>query len=154
MPPTGPCRCGADHEHSDFEPFGCTEPGCPCITHRAPATCDIEPVLGATPSDAAGSRRGESARPHVTIPADALDFTRQRAADAEEWLDQIIDSLRGAVGHAADPLAVSTLADLIEQSQPDDVDVYAALAIAARRAAVDKPTMRQIAAGIARKVTR
>jgi hypothetical protein len=156
-PDLGPCQCevndargGAiiDHEHSDFDPYPCAEPGCGCSAHR-PARGGAE--TGENPAQAAP---GPAERPRLTIPADALDFSRERVTDAATWLDSWVHTRTAAPREPDDPLAVCAFADLLEQNWPEWLDPHDALAIAIRRLAATKPTPKQRAMQAIRHIHR
>lgn len=122
MIPAGACRCGADHEHSDFDPYACAD--CDCSGWAPPGTPVIEQATE-PPAPVVD-------RPHLTIPAE-LDFTHERVTDTAQHLDQIITRTRGTFTDPDDPLAVCALADILETNWPDHADSWVALVLATRR---------------------
>lgn len=138
-PDLGPCRCGPQHEHSDFEPYPCADCGCP--EFQPLETADSLTVGAETPPE-------PPHRPSLVIPADALDFTRQRVAQTAQWVDGIVDGIRRIDSRDPDdPLAVCGLADMLEANPPEDVDYLDALALVLRReAARPSPAQRALAA--------
>lgn len=158
-PDLGPCVCelipttndpddkfAEYHEHSDFEPHPCAEPGCGCTAHRHLRT-DTEAAEN-QPQEPAGAPNRSS----VTIPAGALDFSRQRIADAAAHLDDILTH-HDVPADPDDPLAVCGLADLLEQTWPENIDPFDVLALAARRLidATKRIPRRRIARGWGRR---
>lgn len=133
------------HEHSDFEPYACAD--CGCDGHRP----------------AAGPKRAEKPveppeRRGLTVPAELLDFARQRVTDTAQHVDQIIVQTAGTFTDPDDPLAVCNLADILEQTWPDQADSWAALALTIRRL-LDatnhgQPAHRRTLAALRRKVQR
>lgn len=150
MPELGPCVCDAGaeqlHEHSDFEPFDCGD--CDCPGHRAPGT----PI----PAEKAAQPLGP---PRLAIPAELVDFARERVTETAQHLDQTITSIRGTFTDPDDPLAVCALADTLEQTWSDHADSWVALVLAIRRL-IDAPNHgghrrpRQALEAIRRKVQR
>lgn len=116
-PELGPCRCGPDHEHSDFDPYPCAD--CGCEAHQPAAT-------------AAGSPAEPSDRPCLTIPAAPFNFATQRVEHAAHYLDQILATNRCAAD-PDEPTAVCGLADLIEHNWPDGLDPLDVIALTTRR---------------------
>lgn len=154
-PDLGPCQCvvtyrehgfDAEHEHSDFKPYPCAELDCPCRAWQAPGS------KAETGQDGAQTAQGRSERPSVTIPAGALDFSRQRITDAAAHLDDILTH-HGTPGDPDDPLAVCGLADLLEQTWPENIDPFDIIALAARRLidATKRIPRRRIARGWGRR---
>lgn len=136
-PDLGPCQCGPTHEHSDFEPHACVEADCACVAHRAPGA---EPEAG----DAADRQASSS----LIIPADALNFAPQRAAQTAAWLDDITTQLDPTTAHRAvnDPIAICGLADTLEtQASRGQFDPFDVLALAVLKlAAHTQPTPEKI----------
>lgn len=145
-PDLGPCVCEfkpeiggghvcVPHEHSDFPPHACAEPGCGCETwtewgqNRAQSPADGQ--TGASVGD----------RCMLTIPAN-LDFATVRVRQARVWINMISENTHrfGSPGaDPDDPIAVCDLADCIEQSGPE-FDPYDVLALLLRlHAAATRP---------------
>lgn len=139
IPERGPCVCDdtvcnldtgdhsvRHHEHSDFEQFACAEPGCPCEGWR-PRGAQPEHV-----DDAAQEPPDARYRAAVTIPAGALDFSRERAGAAAGLLDSVLNA-HTTTGNPDEPLPVLALADVLEDNWPNDIDPLDVLALCIRR---------------------
>lgn len=118
----GPCVCGADHEHSDFEPYACADCDCPALRPAALQSEESGSEAPAEPPERVG----------VTVPADALDFSRERVTQAAATLDEILAG-HPPITDPDEPDGVCGLADLLEQTWPEGVDPLDVLAIAIRR---------------------
>lgn len=152
-PDLGPCLCepeGEQHEHSDFEPYACAD--CDCPRHRGRPWLGIERE---TAENRAQSPAAPPERPKVTIPANGLDFGRERATQAAKLLDDMLDA-HGTTGATAadDPIAVCGLADVLEERWPEGADPYDVLAVAIRRLAARPTTAVNMLAKMRRKVRR
>lgn len=136
-----PCVCDVldnlRHEHSDFDPFPCAD--CPCPGFRPPGT-KAEPA-----ENQARTATAPPERPRVTVPADALDFSRQRVTDAARHLDQILRHHRD-ITDPDEPLGVCGLADLLEQTWLEGLDPFDVLALATRRL-IDATSRRRMTPG-------
>ncbi|OBI95568.1 hypothetical protein [Mycobacterium sp. 1465703.0] len=144
-----------DHEHSDFEPYPCAEPNCPCGEHRPvyrPPGDETEP--GENRAQTAAAPRN---RYSVSIPADALEFAGENVAQTAAWIDGVLAWL-GWTGGEARPLddarTVCDFADALDAAKPEHIDTMTALALALRRlaAANRDNSARRFVAGIRRKL--
>ena len=162
-PDLGPCQCEVtyrengfayEHEHSDFEPHGCTFEDCPCRAWQAPRD-GTETAENRAQINADGSTTGSAGvRKGVTLPAD-LGFARERVETVAAWLDEVTQTVRAnGVSDAADPYAVCALADLLEEHTPEGIDPLDALALAIRRQATRTTTAREAWESMRRKVRR
>lgn len=144
-----------DHEHSDFEPYACAD--CDCEGFR-PAGTTPGPAEN-RPHSHGGEFSGvpEGDRPHLVIP-DALDFTTERIQQATQWLDQFTASfhVRNNAPIADNPDAICSLADVIENTWPAEIDPYDVIAIAVARAkdTTNRNPAERALAAIRRKIQR
>lgn len=154
-PDLGRCRCsgvdGPDHEHSDFEPFGCAD--CPCPSFQRVETRDSITIAGAESNAEPPTGLPVGDRTPLTIPAE-MGFAQERVTQTALWLDEILGSIRDNMpGNPDEPLAVCALADMLEASWPDGIDPYDVIALAARRITdATKPTPRQRAREVVRRM--
>ncbi|WP_019732128.1 hypothetical protein [Mycobacterium avium] len=153
-PDLGPCVCDSladfalPHEHSDFDPYPCAEPGCPCPAFR-PAYSKTEPAENQAQIN--GDARN---RASVTIPTGALEFATHSVTQTAEWIDSVLAWAGAGATPADDPTAVCDFADALDAIWPEAVDPKLALALTLRRLAAtrrDSPA-RGFVAGIRRKV--
>lgn len=134
-PDLGPCVCDSladfalPHEHSDFDPYPCAEPACPCAAHR-PADTKAEPG-----QDDAQTAEAERNRAPVRIPADALEFAAENVTQTATWIDSVLSWASGGKSAPDDPIPVCDFAGALEAARPAFVDTTTALAIALRRLA-------------------